>query len=101
MRVQGLSPPSQHPLHDKHLAQFVCQVNQVVSTLPELGTFAYLIVLDRFLSESDIFSTLGLLKNLVPDLDSSFSYHSFNKALKHTFIGPLTPLVRDSNILVV
>ena len=74
-----------------------------------MGTFAYPIVTDGFLPESDIIPTPRSLKNLTPNLDSAFSYHQFNEAVSTylcrtklvVFINKLMPLGWDLNVLVV
>src|SRR5258708_20749292 len=95
-------------LSTKLLAPLAHRVDWVVGTSPDIGTFAYPIITNHFLPKCDTQSTPGLLKNLMPNLDTPFSYPKFKEAVsmylhRTEFVvvsNKLTPLFWDQDIII-
>ena len=91
------------------LALHPCRFDCIISTLPGLSAFAYPKVMDCFLMESNNLSTCSMLENLLPDLDSLFSYYWLNEARKTYFCRPtlvvvpnkLTPVLKDHDVVIM
>src|SRR5258708_34041029 len=95
-------------LSTKLLAPLMRRGGWVISASSDIGTFAYPIITNCFLPKCDAQSTPGLLKNLMSNLDTPFSYPEFKEAVsaylhRTEFVvvsNKLTPLFWDQDIII-